>query len=293
MTVCVSLPLVLFGDETRWYHETLYPDWQQAIRIDRVLKEEASECQELIVFENETFGRVLAVDGIIQLTERDEFIYHEMMVHVPLLAHGKVENVLIIGGGDGGIVREVMRHKSVKKVTLVEIDPSVIALSKEYLPMVSRGAFDDPRLTVEIDDGSLFVKNTEESYDVILCDSTDPIGPGEVLFTEEFYRDCKSCLKEGGIFVNQNGAPFMQKEELQLTYERRKPSYDEVSFYIAPIPTYVGGFMAFGWATDDRSYGSVSVEELAERLKRVEGEMKYYTPQVHLASFALPAYISP
>jgi len=273
-----------------WYTETLHPSWRQTFRIDQVLHEEKSDLQDLIIFQNSTYGKVLALDGVIQTTEADEFVYHEMMTHVPLLAHGNVKKVLIIGGGDGGILREVLRHKKVEKAVLVEIDGSVVTFSKQYLPSLSKGAFDDPRTQVIIQDGCQYVKNSLEKFDVIICDSTDPFGPGAVLFTSEFYSDCHNLLAEGGIFVNQNGVPFLQGSEIGLTLKNRKNSFKNVGFYLGVIPTYAGGFMAFGWASDV-DY-TVTVDDLKTRLKDVQGEMKYYTPAIHLASFALPKFIA-
>ena len=247
--------------------------------------------QDLVIFENALLGRVLALDGVVQTTQGDEFVYHEMMTHVPLISHAAPEQVLIIGGGDGGILREVVRHKKVKRIVMVEIDGSVVDMSKEYLPMLSNGAFDDPRFELVIADGAKFVKETEDRFDVIICDSTDPIGPGEVLFTQEFYGDCKNILNAKGIFVNQNGVPFMQSFEVRDTYQRRKPFFQDTTFYVAPVPTYVGGFMAFGWASDEQSYRDLSLEEISLRLQEVEGEMKYYNAEIHRACFALPNYV--
>lgn len=288
-TLLFFFPLSLFA--TDWYTETLYDSWGQTFRIDEVLYEEKTEQQELRIFQNAQFGRILALDGAIQTTEADEWVYHEMMTHVPLLTHPHPESILIIGGGDGGILREVLRHSRVKKVTLVEIDGSVVTFSKAHLPELSKGAFDDPRARIVIEDGCQFVKETDERYDIILCDSTDPVGPGAVLFTSEFYRDCHNCLKEGGIFVNQNGVPFLQKEELSSTFKTRSESFSDVTFYLGVIPTYVGGFMAFGWASDTPTYRQLSLDTLRERLETVDGEMHYYTPEIHLAAFALPRFM--
>ena len=214
-----------------------------------------------------------------------------MLAHVPILAHGHVRRVLIIGGGDGGMAREVLRHLTVEAVVLVEIDPSMIELSQKWMPNVSRGAFDDPRLQLIIDDGTQICPRDGDRFDLIICDSTDPIGPGAVLFTSEFYGNCKRILNPNGIFVNQNGVPFWQGFEITDTYLNRKEHFSTVSFFLAPVPTYAGGFMAFGWATDCADYGDVSQEVLQERLGRVPGKMKYYTPKIHHASFALPPSI--
>ena len=173
-----------------------------------------------------------------------------------------------------------------KKVVLVEIDPAVIELSKKYLPSLSNGAFDDHRLKLVLDDAAQYVKQTNQKFDVIICDSTDPEGPAAALFSSEFYGDCKKCLRRKGIFVNQNGVPFVQPEELTLTLENRKPHFRNIGFYVAPVPSYVGGLMAFGWASDCQY--EVSRKKLTERLGRVNGKMKYYTPYLHKGAFALP-----
>ena len=162
---------------------------------NRLLFEQKSLHQHLIIFENTRFGRVMTLDGIIQTTEGDEFIYHEMLTHVPLFAHGDAQDVLIIGGGDGGILREVTKHQTVRHITQVEIDEAVIQTCREYLPNHAQGAFDDPRLTLIIDDGMAFVEQTQQRFDIIISDSTDPIGPGEVLFSSAFYEACRLCLK--------------------------------------------------------------------------------------------------
>lgn len=271
------------------FSETLYPDWAQSFSMSEEIYRERTELQDLVIFENPVFGRVLALDGAVQLTEADEPIYHEMMVHVPLLTHDKPSTVLIIGGGDGGTLREVLKHSAVKRVVHVEIDPSVIEMSKKYFPKVSNGAFDDPRVEVIIQDAAEYVKMSEESFDVIICDSCDPVGPAVVLFTSEFYGNCKALLGEDGIFVNQNGVPFLQTDELALTLKNRASHFEHVGFYTAPVPTYVGGFMAFGWATD-KDY-QVSEETLRDRMGTLGESLFYYTPAIHKASFALPNYM--
>lgn len=274
-----------------WAEETLYPFWQQRLKIDQKIVEEKTDQQHLIIFENAFFGRVLALDGVIQITEADEFVYQEMLTHIPLLAHENPKRVLIIGGGDGGILREVLRHNTIEKVTLVEIDGSVVERSKKYLPSISKGAFEDPRLELLIQDGVVYVEKTDEKYDVIICDSTDPVGPGAVLFTESFYGQCKRILNEKGIFVNQNGVPFLQKDEFVSTLKNRSKHFKDVGFYVASVPTYVGGFMALGWASDHEEYRALSEETLKQRLTRVTGPMKYYNPGIHKASFCLPQFM--
>jgi len=279
--------------EERWVTESLYEGdgFTCAFRADRVLYEENTGEQHLVIFENALFGRMMALDGITQVTERDEFIYHEMMTHVPILAHGHARRVLIIGGGDGGILREVVRHKGVEKVTMVEIDPAVTEFAKVHLPKISAGAFDDPRLDLVFADGAKFVEESTESYDVVIVDSTDPIGPGEVLFREEFYRAVKACLTPGGVLVTQNGVPFMQGAELTSTIGKFRRLFRVATCYMATIPTYVGGPMAMGWGTDDESLAALTVEELTQRFATAGFATRYYTPETHKAAFALPRYV--
>jgi spermidine synthase len=281
--------LAAYGES--WYGETLHSDWRQTFLVQETLYEEKTPEQHLIIFNNPLFGKVLALDGVIQTTEGDEFVYHEMLIHVPFLTHGNVKNALVIGGGDGGSLREILKHKTLEKVVLVEIDPSVIEFSKKHLPSLSQGAFDDPRVEIVIQDGCQYVKNCNEKYDVIVCDSTDPIGPGEVLFTSEFYGDCHRLLSGGGIFVNQSGVPYLQKKECLRVNKNLKDHFKTATYYIGAVPTYAGGFMAFGWATDREDAQAISIEALKERLGNVTGEMKYYTPEVHKASFALPNFM--
>jgi spermidine synthase len=281
-----------------WFQENLHQDklkngYAQRLAVSKIIYQDKSEFQDLVIFENPTFGRVLALDGIIQTTEKDEFCYHEMLTHVPLFAHGKAMRVLIIGGGDGGILREVLRHEQIEKVTLVELDRSVIDACAAHMPALSNGAFDDERTELIISDGVKFVENCRAgSFDLIVVDSTDPLGPGEVLFSETFYADCKRCLAEGGIFVNQNGVPTLQPGEITTTYQRLIPLFKDVSFYLTVVPTYIGGFMAVGWATKDSALRNISIQDLRARFNASRITTNYYTPEVHMAAFSLPPFIS-
>jgi spermidine synthase len=275
---------------SEWMRETLHGDYAQALRVDKMLYDSATEHQRLRVFENARFGRVLTLDDVIQTTEGDNFIYHEMLTHVPILAHGSAREILIIGGGDGGMAREALRHENVSRVTMVEIDAGVVEFSKQYLPGLSKGAFEDPRLDLVINDGAVFMRETERRFDVIIVDSTDPIGPGEVLFTDHFYGHAKRALNPGGILVTQNGVPFMQPSELTGTMRAFKSLFADWGCYIATIPTYTGGPMAFGWGTDGDAR-KVTVETLSARFAAAGLSPDYYTPEVHKAAFALPAYI--
>ena len=278
------------SDQPEWMKETLYDTHAQTLRMDKVHYDSDTDHQRLVVFENGRFGRVLTLDGVVQTTEGDNAIYHEMLTHVPVLAHGHAKDVLIIGGGDGGMAREVLKHSTVERVTMVEIDAGVIDFSKTYLPQLSQGAFDDSRLELVIADGAAFVKETEKRFDVIIVDSTDPVGPGEVLFTDTFYGHAKRCLKPGGILVTQNGVPFMQGDELTNTMRAFKALFANWTCYTATIPTYAFGPMALGWGTDGDA-GNVDLQTLQQRFEKSGLDPFYYTPEVHMGAFALPGYI--
>ncbi len=274
-----------------WITERLHDHYAQSLRVDEMLYDSKTEHQRLKVFQHGTFGRILTLDDVVQTTEGDNFIYHEMLTHVPILAHGAAKRVLIIGGGDGGMAREALRHASVEHVTMVEIDAGVVDFSKEYLPMLSQGAFDDPRLNLVINDGAAFMRETDQKFDVIVVDSTDPIGPGEVLFTNTFYGHAARALTDDGIIVTQNGVPFMQGDELTGTMRAFKTLFADHSCYLATIPTYAGGPMAFGWGSHSKSARTVSLADLEKRFAAAGIETDYYTPEVHKAAFALPGYV--
>ncbi len=276
---------------SEWFDETLHSGYHQGFRVKEVLFESKTEHQHLVIFESVDFGRVMALDGVIQTTERDEFVYHEMLAHVPLFAHGAAKDVLIIGGGDGGLLREVLRHPEVERAVQVEIDQAVIDMCVEYLPRHSNGAYENPKAEIVIGDGIDYVRNCDRQFDVILSDSTDPIGPGEVLFTSPFYEGIKRCLKPGGAFAAQNGVAFMQPDEVSTTHKRLSPLFDDCHFYAAAVPTYVGGIMTFAWASDNAALRSVPAETIAQRVKDSGIKTRYYTPALHSGSFALPQYI--
>ena len=271
--------------------ETLHAGIRQSLRADRILHQEKTEHQSIVIFENPDFGRVLMLDGVVQTTEGDEYIYHEMLAHPPILAqvaaNGSCNNVLIVGGGDGGCLREVLRHKQVR-TTLVEIDASVIDMCRTYLPSHSAGAFDDERASIVIADGARFVAETAERFDVVILDSTDPIGPGAVLFTEEFYAGCKRCLTDGGVLITQNGVPFLQGEELAASHRRFKKLFEDAAFYVMPVPTYNGGFMALGWASDNPDLRRVSTDDIAAAYAAAGLVTRYFNPEIFSAAFALP-----
>jgi spermidine synthase len=278
-----------------WINETLYPDWGQRFVVTRELARVKSEFQEIVIFESRSHGRVMVLDGVVQITEADEFVYQEMLTHVPLLAHGAAEDVLIIGAGDGGVLRRVLQHGNVNRAVMVEIDGEVIRLSKAFLPKIADGAWSDRRAEVIVGDGIDYVRRAPSaSFDVIIVDSTDPIGVGEVLFTDDFYRNCARILTERGVVVNQCGVPFMQADELRETSLRRRKFFPHVTAYVAAVPTYVGGFMTLGWAAKDASLAAVPIETIRHRARQagIFGATQYWTPEIHSGAFNLPPYIA-
>ncbi len=278
-----------------WLNETLYPDWGQRFRVKGALARVQSAFQDIVVFDSYSHGRVMVLDGCIQITERDEFVYQEMIAHVPLLAHGAAERVLIIGAGDGGVLRRVLAHRNVSRAVMVEIDGEVIRLAKEFLPAIGGAAWDDPRAEVIVGDGIAFVAAAPEaSFDVVIVDSTDPIGVGEVLFSDEFYRNCERLLSPRGLVVNQCGVPFMQAAELAETSARRRRFFPHVSAYVAAVPTYVGGLMTLGIAAKDGAALSRDVATIRARAAQqgILGMTSYWTPEIHAGSFDLPPYIA-
>ncbi len=278
-----------------WVNETLYPDWGQRFLVKRELARVKSEFQDIMLFESTSHGRVMVLDGVIQITERDEFVYQEMLTHVPLLAHGAAKRVLIIGAGDGGVLKRVLQHRNVEKCVMVEIDGEVIRLCQEHMPDVAGDAWTNPRGQVIVGDGIDYVRQAEAgSFDVVIVDSTDPIGVGEVLFTDEFYHNAARLLSADGLIVNQCGVPFMQADELRETSLRRGKFFADISAYVAAVPTYVGGFMTLGWSAKTKGLRDVPVAEIRRRAEAagILGTTRYWTPEIHAGCFHLPPYIA-
>jgi spermidine synthase len=289
--------------EQRWLAETLFDElgFRMTFQVDKILYELQTEHQHLVLFEQPFFGKMLMLDGATQISKKDEFIYQEMMSHVPLFAHGRARDVLIIGGGDCGIAEEVLKHKSVKRLTQVEIDPKVVEFAKEHFPEFTKPVFADKRFESVIDDGAKYVANiarktahkTDRRFDAIIVDSTDPQGPGKVLFSEKFYANCGRCLNKGGVLVTQNGVPFFQERELTSSIAKFRRLFADASCYIAAIPIYIGGHMAMGFASDDKRLRRHAVKTIARRYRKA-GSFKtmYWTPEVHVAAFAQPRFIA-
>ena len=273
------------------YSETLHPGIRFSFEADRVLFEDKTEHQHLVLLENQLFGKVLLLDEVTQVTTADEFIYHEMMSHVPILAHGGARDVLIVGGGDCGLAEEVLKHSSVERLVQVEIDAAVVEFSKQHFAEMNAPVFSDDRFDLVIADGVDFVKTTDKRFDVVIVDSTDPIGPGAVLFTREFYEAVKRCLKPGGVLVTQNGVPFLQADELTASIGHFNALFADASAYVICVPTYIGGHMTLGCASDNPDIRRVPVDTLRQRFESAGLDTRYYTPEVHVAAFALPRYI--
>lgn len=279
----------------RWIAETLFDElgFRMTFKVKKVLYEMHTEHQNLVLFEQPFFGKMLMLDGATQITKKDEFIYQEMMSHVPLFAHGGARDVLIVGGGDCGIAEEVLKHKSVRRLTQVEIDPAVVEFAKQHFPEFTRPVFADKRFESVIDDGMKYVARTARRFDVIIVDSTDPHGPGKVLFSHKFYAACKRCLSTGGVMVTQNGVPIFQPAELTSSVSKFRQLFADGACYVAAIPTYIGGHMAMGWATDNRRLRQTPVKTIAARYRKAGGfSTKYWTPEVQAAAFALPRFIA-
>lgn len=259
------------------------------IKVDRQLCTCRSEYQRIDVFESAEFGRILAIDGYIMLTERDEFIYHEMITHVPMAVHPNVRDVLVIGAGDGGTVRELARYRDIERIDMVEIDPLVVDVCRKYLPGTACG-LDDLRVKIHYEDGIKFISMKENEYDLIIVDSTDPVGPGEGLFTKEFYANCRKALREDGIMVNQHESPFYDEDAkvCRKTHMLIADSFPISLVYQAHIPTYPSGHWLFGFAS--KKYHPV--DDLNAPAWELRGiRTRYYTTRLHKGAFALPAYV--
>ena len=268
-----------------WFQERLNEDFSQMLAVSAELYRGHTGLQEAVVFRNSVFGNVFALDGVVQLTDRDSHIYHEMIAHVPMIAHGLAARVLIVGGGDGGVLHEVLKHDGVERVTLVELDRGVIELARRYFPQVSDGAFDDPRVTVEIGDGAVFVAETEQEFDLIIVDSTDPVGPGEVLFGTEFYENCRARLRPGGMIAVQGGAAFFQFERLEALRQRLAGCFGAAVPYFAPVPTYAAGMLALIMAGASEQAILPDKETTYRRFTALRGRTLYYSPLTHQAAF--------
>jgi len=272
-----------------WYSEKHTDNVKFSIKVDKHIFTAQSSFQRIDIFESQEFGRILVLDGFVMLTEKDEFIYHEMITHVPMAVHPAPQNILVIGAGDGGVIRELAKYDCVKSIDLVEIDEMVIEVSKKYLPKTAC-CLDDPRLSIYFQDGLKFIRNCEDKYDVIIVDSTDPFGPGEGLFTKEFYGNCSKALKADGIMVNQHESAFYENDAnaMKRAHNRIVKSFPISRVYQAHIPTYPSGHWLFGFAS--KKYHPVR-DLRAQDWKRLNINTDYYNTNLHRGAFYLPNYV--
>lgn len=274
-----------------WFTEELdiVPGWRQQIGIKETLHSEKSDFQKIELFETEAYGRMLVLDNVVMCTEFDEFCYHEMISHVPLFAHPNPKSVLVVGGGDGGTVREVLKHPDVAEVHLCELDRRVVELSQEYLPSMA-GRLDNPRVQIYYEDGIKWVADRKDSYDVIITDSTDPVGPAEALFQYDFYRFCRDSLREGGILVNQAENFLLHQDIIRRLIGYGKELFPVHRYYHTHVPTYPGGMIGFTFFSKGTDpFANLETRSLARsEYAAIQQQLRYWSPEMHRASFALP-----
>ncbi|MEL1136358.1 polyamine aminopropyltransferase [Desulfitobacterium sp. THU1] len=272
-----------------WYTEEHTENVRFSIKVDRQLYSGESEFQRIDVFKSREFGTFFTLDGLMMVTEKDEFIYHDMIVHVAMATNPKIKNVLVIGAGDGGTVRELTRYDSIENIDMVEIDKLVVEVCKEYLPQTAC-KLEDPRVNLFFEDGLKFVRTKENAYDLVIVDSTDPFGPGEGLFTKEFYGNCYKALKDDGILVNQHESPYYEDyaQNMGRAHKRIKEFFPVCRVYQAHIPTYPSGHWLFGFAS--KKYDPL--KDLDEQAWNDLGiKTQYYNTEIHKGCFALPTYV--
>ena len=268
------------------FTEDLYKKYNQNIAIEKKVVEKNSLYQNILIFDSKYFGRVMTLDKVVQITEHDHHGYSEMLTHVPILSHGNIKKVLIIGGGDGAIAAEVLKYKEIEEISICEIDEEVINLSKIYLKKINKGSLNNSRVNIIIKDASKLIENKDfkNYFDLIIADRPDPIGPGKNLFKIKFYENIKNILSERGIAVFQTGVPFFQKKELKITNQYLKNTFKLSGAYLTVVPTYIGGYMALTWASKKTDMSkNISIN------KNLNTE--YYTSDIHRASFILPNWV--
>ncbi len=271
-----------------WFFENQTGNFGIKIRIKSVLYHENSDFQEITVYDTYEFGKMLVLDNAVMFTDSNEFIYHEMLSFIPIFAHAKPENILIIGGGDGGIIRECLKNNFVKHIDLVEIDNEVIEISKKFFPNIAY-QIDNEKVSVKLEDGIKYLKTVNNMYDVIIIDSTDPVGPAEGLFTEDFYHSAYNALKDDGIFAAQTESPFFNKKLIKDINQIINSLYKISMMYYAMIPVYPSGLWSF--TVGSKKYQPNKMNEVYKNIDLSSLNLKYYSPEVHGASFILPKFI--
>ena len=272
-----------------WYSDNHTDNVNFSLRINKQLYSVESEFQRIDILESVDFGKVLVADGDLMLAEKDEFIYHEMISHIPMAVHPNVKNILVIGGGDGGVVRELIKYNTVDNIDVVEIDQLLVEVCRKYLPQIA-GSLDDKRVSIYNEDGLKFIRSKTDEYDLIIIDSPNPFGPGEGLFTKEFYGNCYNALHLDGIMINQNESPFYEEEafQCQRMHKRILETFPISKVYQAHIPSYPSGHWLFGFAP--KKYHPVR-DLNAEKWIKKRINTKYYQPSLHKGVFALPVYV--
>lgn len=272
-----------------WYTEQHTDNARFSIKIDRQLASVQSEFQRIDIFESTEFGRILTLDGFLMVTEKDEFIYHDMITHIPMAVNPKIEKVLVIGAGDGGTIRELLRYKTIRHIDMVEIDEEVVKVCKEYLPVTACG-LEDERVHLYFEDGLKFVRRKEGEYDLIIVDSTDPFGPGEGLFTKEFYGNCYKALNSEGILVNQHESVYYDSyaASMKRAHQRLMECFPVAKVYQAHIPTYPSGHWLFGFAS--KKYDPITDLD-ADKWNELGLKTRYYNTELHKGAFAIPNYV--
>lgn len=272
-----------------WFTEAWTPNINFQVRIKEHIHSEKTHFQQLDVYDSYELGRFFTLDGIMMANEKDEFIYHEMMIHTPMSINPQIKHVLVIGGGDGGSVRELTKYLHIETIDMVEIDEAVVRACQKHFKITTAG-LDDSRVTLRFEDGLNYVKETKKVYDLIIVDSTDPIGPGEGLFTQDFYLNCERILSDDGILINQHESPYFEKEKMEMkrAHQKIKSIFKITSVYQAFIPTYPSGHWLFGFASKryhpTRDFKGTYIHQLGHKTK-------YYNHEIHIASFALPNYV--
>ncbi len=278
------------------FQERLHKGYAQSIEVSgALLVDEKSAFQRIKIFDSVANGRVLTLDDIVQITTRDESAYAEMLTHLPMLEHGAVERVMIVGGGDLSIADEALKHKGVKEVVLVDIDGRVVELCKAYFAEINARAFKDRRLKIEIAEAFEYLGRPDSKgrFDLIVADRPDPVGPGKALFGETFYDRVKRALKPGGFATFQTGVPFYQPWDITEALNELAGFFPQSGLYLTVVPTYIGGFMALSWASKGKRLGTPSgIRRATAAYKRSKLKTDYYNPAIHAAAFALPEWIA-
>ncbi len=272
-----------------WYSEYHTDNVRFSIKVKEQLYSAQSEYQKIAVFDSHEFGKFLTLDGVMMFTEKDEFIYHEMITHVAMAVNPDIKNILVIGAGDGGVLRELSKYKNIESIEVAEIDEQVVKVCKKYLPQTACG-FKDKRVNIHYEDGLKFIRKKKNEYDLIIVDSTDPSGPGEVLFTKEFYGNCYKALKEDGIMINQHESPFYEADakSMKEAHKRINSVFDLSKLYQLHIPTYPSGHWLFGFS----SKGAHPIKDLkASKWNKLKIKTNYYNTNLHMGAFYLPSYV--